>query len=271
MEDAEHFLTRVNWQRPWLAPLLPTARLIIKAEDWRQAINMAATEMAVRNHRGLPISFVPQEDLPLGVGYEAYISATGCVPTRNNLHDFFNALIWLNYPQVKMQLNALQAAEIAAASESNNNCSQRGKVRDAATIFDENAAMLITHDQNLIGSLRNHEWQDVFITRRHIFEDTCEVRLFGHALIEKLVSPYKAITAHTWIASVNPSFFMLDETQKKMKVDLLVTNQLAAGIKTEDFTPLPVLGVPGWWTEQDHAFYADSTVFRPRRRPRIRL
>ncbi|HBZ06685.1 MAG TPA: DUF3025 domain-containing protein, partial [Massilia sp.] len=31
------------------------------------------------------------------------------------------------------------------------------------------------------------------------------------------------------------------------------------------FTPLPVLGVPGWWPEQDAAFYADTSVFRPKR------
>jgi hypothetical protein len=30
---------------------------------------------------------------------------------------------------------------------------------------------------------------------------------------------------------------------------------------------LPVLGVPGWWAENEHsAFYADSSVFRAPRR-----
>jgi hypothetical protein len=30
------------------------------------------------------------------------------------------------------------------------------------------------------------------------------------------------------------------------------------------FTPLPVLGVPGWWPEnQNFSFYDDSLVFRP--------
>jgi hypothetical protein len=26
-----------------------------------------------------------------------------------------------------------------------------------------------------------------------------------------------------------------------------------------------VLGVPGWWPDQDEAFYLDHTVFRPKR------
>ncbi|MNV85284.1 hypothetical protein D3C71_1792260 [compost metagenome] len=32
------------------------------------------------------------------------------------------------------------------------------------------------------------------------------------------------------------------------------------------FTPLPVLGVPGWWpANEDPQFYADPQVFRPPR------
>ena len=35
---------------------------------------------------------------------------------------------------------------------------------------------------------------------------------------------------------------------------------------TAAMTPLPVLGVPGWWPENENfSFYDDSFVFRPRR------
>ena len=34
------------------------------------------------------------------------------------------------------------------------------------------------------------------------------------------------------------------------------------------FTPLPVLGVPGWWSgNENFSFYEDSLVFRPRKTP----
>jgi hypothetical protein len=36
-------------------------------------------------------------------------------------------------------------------------------------------------------------------------------------------------------------------------------------LNTSCFTPLPVLGVPGWWSQQDEAFYADTSVFRAKR------
>jgi hypothetical protein len=90
----------------------------------------------------LPISFVPQEDLPEGTAYEQHIGATGGVPTRDNLHDFFNGLVWLTFPRIKVQLNALQAAQIALDGVGKS----RGPARDGATIFDENAALLVVRD-----------------------------------------------------------------------------------------------------------------------------
>ncbi len=42
-------------------------------------------------------------------------------------------------------------------------------------------------------------------------------------------------------------------------------NSVQAGFTSADFTPLPVLGVPNWWPDQDAAFYADASVFRPKR------
>ena len=43
---------------------------------------------------------------------------------------------------------------------------------------------------------------------------------------------------------------------------------IAAGLSAEKlaakpYTPLPVLGVPGWWADNENfSFYDDSTVFR---------
>jgi capsid protein len=63
-----------------------------------------------------PVHFVAQSDLPnSGTAYEQFIFEAGQVPTRENLHDFFNALCWMRFPRTKKRLNQLQAAEIAAA------------------------------------------------------------------------------------------------------------------------------------------------------------
>jgi len=272
-EMMEQFLTQIDWQRPWLEALRSIADPILQASDWIVALNAASAAQPLCNHQGLPIRFVPQSELPDGMPYEAFISATGKVPTRNNLHDFFNGLIWLTFPKVKARLNALQASEIIKAESTAQAGAAgtriRGKVRDAATIFDENAAIFLTRDQELVDALCAHRWLDVFMARPAVFERDCDVHLFGHALMEKLVAPYKAITAHAWVVVVDDAYFMMPNQYRRAWIDHLLAEQLACGLATSDFTPLPILGVPGWAQQQDAAFYADVSVFRPKRGHRL--
>jgi len=263
---AADFRAQIDWRRPWLAPLWPAAAPIMAAADWRAALNAAAAERGLRNHRGRTVHFVPQSELPDGVAYEAFISATGGVPTRDNLHDFFNALVWLTYPRTKVALNAVQAAEIERAVTRDARLTVRGKVRDAATIYDENAALLVTRDAGIADALRQHRWDELFIARRDAFLRDAEVRLFGHALMEKLVAPYKAITAHVLVVAAPEGYFMLPEHARRALVDRLAADRLAGGLTTGDFMHLPMSGVPGWWDGQDAAFYADAAVFRPKRK-----
>ena len=273
----------IDWYRPWLAPFLPVLRETIgllangehrsdvSLDHWRDDFNAAAGRCAIENHRTLPLQFVDQAALPAGTAYEAFISDTGHVPTRRNLHDFFNALVWLAYPLAKAQLNALQAAELIrrqaddASPVGPGGRSTRGVVRDRATIFDENAAILVSADPAIESALQAHCWQDALVSRRAAFGVSCEVRLFGHALIEKLVAPYKAITAHVWVLRVNADYFSLPTRERSALVDCMLRERLKDGLLDTAPTPLPVLGVPGWWGTQDAAFYADASVFRLRR------
>lgn len=261
------FLDAVDWQRPWLTHLLAVSRPVVQAADWRTAINRIAAEKAIINHRNIPLHFVQQDELPAGIAYETFISDTGGVPTRTNLHDLFNALAWLTFPKIKAGLNALQAAEIERHQRSQEISGgthpARGRVRDAATIFDENAAFIVTGNIALVDALRSHQWQEAFLTRRDWFDSTAEICLFGHALVEKLVTPYKSITAHARLVLVDDRYFSLAAEQKLAWIDATVAEQLKVSLAASDFTPLPVLGVPGWWGGQDRAFYADATVFRP--------
>ena len=260
------FLAAIDWSRPWLNHVREIGELIANAPDWRQELNRRAGEMALRNHRNLPIQFVSQSDLPPDTAYETFISNTGCVPTRDNLHDFFNALVWLTFPRIKVQLNALQAQEIERAA-AQSTIAPRGKLRDAATIFDENATLLVTSNQELVKALRAHEWEEVFIIRRDDFIQDCRIFLFGHALMEKLVTPYKAITGHAWVVSFGVDFASLALSQQLSGVDAAVAQQMAGGLSTTDFSPLPVLGVPTWWAGQEDGFYQDKSVFRLKRKP----
>ncbi|MFZ6876166.1 DUF3025 domain-containing protein [Undibacterium sp. Di27W] len=260
------FFDDIDWPQAWFAAVREHAQGLLAADDWRAQLNQCTVQAGLSNHLELPLRFITQEELPEGSAYEAHISATGLVPTRENLHDFFNALVWLTFPAIKRQLNALQAAQIAALGIGKS----RGPARDAATIFDENAALLVLADTGegaaLIAALRAHAWQDAFIIQADKFDRCAEVWCFGHALMEKLVKPYKAITAHTWVVWVDHAYFQLDAPARRAYIDAMVAGQLSSQtLTTADYTPLPVLGLPGWWPQQDAAFYADQQVFRAKR------
>jgi hypothetical protein len=259
-------LPGIDWTRPWYDSVRPAVERLDFGGGMVAAFNAGAGALGLRNAAGLPLSFVPQDDLPEGRAYEEFIGATGCVPTRDNLHDFFNALVWLTFPRIKQQLNALQAAQIALAGVGKS----RGPARDGATIFDENSALLVVRESDeglaLVDALRGHRWQEAFCRRRTAFGRDAQVWLFGHALMEKLVAPRKAITAHTRVVRAGDDYFDMAPDQQRAWIDAHVAGELAAeGLSTACFTPLPVLGVPGWRPGQDEEFYADTCVFRPKR------
>lgn len=260
------FAATIDWQRPWLTHIRDVGEAVLRAGEWRDALNAAAAGAGLRNHCGRSISFVQQDLLPSGTGYEAFISATGCVPTRENLHDFFNGLVWLTFPRIKVRLNALHNEQInRLATATADRPPTRGRLRDAATLFDENAALLVVRDREVLEHLRAHRWTELFVNQKAAFCRSCETWLFGHALMEKLVRPYKAITAHVWPVVVDDSFFRLSRAGKVEWLDEVVTRQLDDSLTPSGFMPLPVLGIPGWWSGQDEAFYADKSVFRPGR------
>ena len=260
-------LPPIDWTRAWYDSVRPAfARLDVASLGAIGAFNEAAAALGLRNAQGMPVSFVAQSALPEGRAYEEFIGATGCVPTRDNLHDFFNALVWLGFPRIKRQLNVLQAAQIALAGVGKS----RGAARDGATIFDENAALLVVREgaegQALVDALRGHRWHAALYERRAMFGRDAQVWLFGHALMEKLAAPRKAITAHARVIAAGADYFALAHDQQREWIDRHVAGELAAeGLSTACFTPLPVLGVPGWWDGQDEGFYADTSVFRPKR------
>lgn len=258
--DDRPALGKIDWRAPWLQDWC-AAQEDFTASDWRAALSAMGDKLGLVNAKGLPVRFVEQQVLPDGAAYEAFIAATGCVPTRANLHDFFNALIWLSYPRIKRGLNTLQARELERDGVRN----VRGRVRDGATLFDENAALFVSADAVAIAALLEHDWQALFLERREQYGQAWSVFPFGHALLEKLTVPFKGITAHAKVVHVEPAFFRLARVEQRAWLDEHVAYDVEQGLRSSDFTPLPVLGVPGWASGQNQAYYLDRSVFRLKR------
>lgn len=209
---------------------------------------------------GFPKTFVPQANLPPSVAYESFIFEQDKIPTRDGLHDFFNALCWINFPQTKHSFNRIHQNQIAQLGTT-----QRGKVRDMLTVIDENGFLIQCPDELWL-ALKQKQWIHAFINLRHLWNNT-KVMVFGHALLEKLVNPYKAITAHSLripsdlILSSNPHTF----TSKDLaKLDAYLANFLTEDtLASKPYIPLQIFGIPGWSKDkQNLAFYQDTQVFR---------
>ena len=274
-------LADIDWSQPWFAPWRelgePTARQALQQQSVAEALNAItyaakretsagsgdiASKASVSTTRaGLAlgdaneVKFVPQSALPEGQAYEDFIFKTAQVPTRDGSHDFFNGLCWHRFPLAKRRLNQLQAAEI----ETQGIRSTRGPVRDALTLFDENVVLMHAPDE-VWTALQARDWLKLFVDLREQWRHVHLV-LFGHALLEKLVTPYKSITGHVYRVDshVNPH----DEAALDA---WLVQDLQPAKLATKPYEPLPVLGVPGWWeANAERVFYEDVNVFRPKR------
>jgi hypothetical protein len=148
-----------------------------------------------------------------------------------------------------LQATAIQAQGVGAV---------RGPVRDAVTVFDENATLIQLSDE-LWHALHMRDWHTAFVAMKSSWKDV-QLLIFGHAALEKLVNPYKAITVHLWRV---PSGLPSSDWDAWLAQDLQ-PDKLAA----KPFLPTPVLGVPGWWPANASAdFYADPQVFRQARHP----
>lgn len=237
----------LDWREPWFAPWAEPGKPALDALAAGCTVPVALT----RNAPG--IRFVEAGCLPEGRPYESFVRDTGTVPSRDNLHDFFKGIAWHLFPQTKRHLNHLQADAIAR----NGIAGRRGPLRDAITLFDENGAVF-SAPPALLDALRMRDWHALFVTHRDVWAQA-RLWLFGHALVEKLVTPRKDITAHVLCAPQG--------LHEPAQVDAWMCGELDAGtLERKPFSPLPILGVPGWWAPNEAPdFYCDATVFRPHR------
>ena len=255
-----HGLNDIEWTAPWLMPWRERgewiAQQVAQGASVEQACNASLhwrkqheIEQGSKTASTCSVHFVPQSALPDGQAYEQFIFDTQTVPTRDGVHDFFNAMCWLKFPLAKKRLNQVQADAIRAQGVG----AVRGSVRDAVTVFDENAALIQLPD-SIWDALKARDWQTAFVELKPSWQ-AAQVVIFGHAALEKLVNPYKAITVHLWRI---PTKLPLAEWDAWLAQDLQPEK-----LAVKPFLPTPVLGLPGWWPPNENPnFYADTQVFR---------
>lgn len=217
-----------------------------------------ADRHAIVNARGKPLRLVDANACSVALGYEQRIDQEAVLPMRrDNWHDFFNLLVWARFPKTKATLNRRhgEAYDSGAA--------RRGALRDAITLFDESGAIIACAHEGLFDALHGHAWQTLFWDQRERWGREIECVVFGHAVYEKALNPYIGLTAKALCIAVTPSYFLMESTERVLFLDQAAAARWDAARSA--MTALPVLGVPGWWPENDSkAFYANQRYFRPR-------
>ncbi len=221
--------------------------------------------------QNLAVSFVGNDELSHdGRYYEEFIFATGKVPTRSqNWHDLFGALIWCLFPQSKRALNERHQQEIIMHGKT-----QRSAVRHRLTLLDECGVLLCYCEQAapMIAKLKAHEWHSAFVDHRQQWlghTSTLMPVIFGHAIYEMATRPYLGLTAKLWPLCVPEAFFQWPLLQRLTFIDEQLSVQISNNSLAElqqQLTPLPLLGVPGWYADNiQPAFYLNTDYFRPKR------
>lgn len=208
------------------------------------------------------LRFVPASSVP-AVDYERHIFETGDVSTReDNWHDLFNALVWCRLPRLKAAMNALHYAHL-----DEEHAGRRGPQRDALTLLDESGAIVVSCDRALLEALSMRDWRRAFVDLGCAWSGGSRIVICGHALLEKLLLPYKSITAHVCLIHLDASAHAMQADALLAWLDQTLADGLLDGLcrSPADLSPLPLMGIPRWWPagSQDSAFYADTAVFRP--------
>jgi len=140
----------------------------------------------------------------------------------------------------------------------------RNRARDAATLLDESGLLLGCADADLATLLRERAWRELFWTRRDEVVRGMHPLVLGHGLAEKLLSPYRALTAHVLLLDMLPA-----PAAAAGAADGALDATAATIIAAPDFgpdwlTPLPVAALPGWDADvSGESLFDDLSVFRP--------
>ena len=185
----------------------------------------------------------------------------------DSLHDLLNALVWLTFPKTK---RAISEAHVALGV--NPDPKTRPRRRDVLTVFDESGMIVLSKRDDLREMNRSHQWRELFVTHRGDFCAQARPILFGHGAMEQLgkqlPNAHRGLTAKAlWLP--------LPVTVSLFELDCYLAACIANGERLheeERVTPMPLLGLPGWFTEnQSPDCYNDESVFRPRRPSALRV
>ncbi len=269
-----------QWDADFLSksPIFSALKLLLQNVDWTDWPGcsglMALIKSPITLASGLNLDMKPQDNsLPFPeMGYEERVFKTGIISTREqSWHDLFNAFIWILFPLTKILLNELHMQELYKQPGK-----KRTPARDAITHLDESGIIIASTDTDLLQSLKAHQWQQAFVKQRSCWlpgvQQTTGAFVFGHGMYEKAFKPFIGFTGKAYCLTVPDDFFSLSKIEQYKILDLLLRDDIKKHNRLADsryLSPLPILGVPGWFpANKEPEFYDNKDYFRPKRAKR---
>ncbi len=201
--------------------------------------------------------------------YEARIYRAGELQMRpHNRHDLFNLLVWMTFPRTKAAINARHYQ--ALLDRDGGTTLNRGPAQDTLTLFDESGIVVVASDPALLQDVRDFAWKRLFWQQRYKVQQQMRWFLFGHALYEKALRPYVGMSGQGVLLTAGSEFHAWKPARQVAFVDEVVARRVSDKTlfcATNELAPIPALGVPGWWPQNEtESFYDNQEYFRPGRR-----
>ena len=249
-------------------PLKPLVQALPQ-DRWPETLDWSACAAthALKNARGLPLSFVPPSSPPpSALGFEQRIFAHGEVETRAaTWHDAFHACTWLTFPLAKARINALHIDD--GLDDTPN---RRSVLRNILTLIDEGGLIVASSNPALLAALREFQWHTLFWRQRAAVQREIDFVIFGHALYERALSMHYGSTGRGILLEVEAAYFNWDMPARVRHLDArlaVLLDDPAQLTSTALLHPVPIKGIPGWdVANESEDYYRDTQQFRPGRR-----
>lgn len=261
---------------PMYEPLRPLLDAFAESEEWPDINDfqrvLDAWPEPIMTLGGQTLKIVKQDGKPhtFAETYAPRIYQTGELQTRQgNWHDFFQYLTWFIFPKSKAVINSIHIPRAKERIEGGGDQGRRSPIENMLSLFDEGGVVIASSDESLLQLVRDFSWKELFWARRAELEGKLKCITFGHAMYEKGLMPYVGMTANAILLPVDEGFFDKGLSPQLQQVDESLADILTKGelyTQPKDLQPFPILGMPGWSSDNaDESYYDNTHYFRPGR------
>jgi hypothetical protein len=194
--------------------------------------------------------------------YDALVFNEKKIPIRKNIvHDYFNAITWLAFPNAKKKLNKKNF--IFLENNYLNGNKNRPRNIDLTTLLDESGIIVVTKNSYLASLMEKKKWKTVFWDNRDIVKKSFRFFLFGHSLFEKLMNKYIGTAARALI--ISDESLLLDKITIN-NVDQMLSDYIDRDSffkNLEKSISIPLFAIPGWSNlNEKEEFYQGNEYLR---------